>query len=109
MIEHRWNLRVPVHTQVSIRRRWFRSTIGTTRNISFEGMYVETSNARKLIDYTVEVAIPLTTDPHPSVIKVPGLVVRGTDSGIGLLLADYDEEIFQRLAALLAPAIRRHP
>lgn len=109
MIEHRWNLRVPVHTQVSIRRRWLWSTIGTTRNISFEGMYVETPDAQKLNNNTVEVAIPLTADTRAAVIKVPGRVVRSTDSGIGLLLADYDEEIFQRLATLLAPALRQRP
>ncbi|MGA7801694.1 MAG: PilZ domain-containing protein [Gammaproteobacteria bacterium] len=105
MIEHRWNFRVPVQTRVNIRRRWFRSTTGTIRDISFEGMYVETLNAPELINNTVEVAIPVTNQSRRTVIKVPGLVVRSTDNGIGLLLADYDDEIFQRLAALLAPAL----
>ena len=105
MIEHRWNFRVPVQTRVSIRRRWFRSTVGTTRDISFEGMYVETPAAQELVNNTVQVAIPLNTHTRPTVIEVPGLVVRGTDNGVGLLLADYDDEIFQRLAALLAPAL----
>jgi hypothetical protein len=107
LIEHRWNFRVPVQTRVSIRRRWFRSTVGTTKDISFEGMYVETPAARELVNNTVQVAIPVSTHMRPTVIKVPGLVVRSTDNGVGLLLADYDDEIFQRLAALLAPALEQ--
>lgn len=101
-MEQRWNIRMPVRTQVCIRSPDTGTIAGRTRDLSFEGMYVETSPDSVSAHTFVQVEFAVRDGANWSVVKTPAMIVRSADDGVGLMFPDYDDRVFDGLALLLA-------
>ena len=100
-MERRMNLRSPLRLRAVIR---YRDTGGnyrltaTTRNLSFEGAFLETGEIAHLQGSIVR--LELHVSPEDPLI-IDALVVNSRGDGLGLMFAYYNHEAFERLASLL--------
>ena len=109
MQEHRWNMRVAVDIPVRIEFPDNATVSGTAQDISFQGLYVDTDELPGTAETTVPVVVRM---PAPrkrrEEIEVPAVVVRTTDSGLGLLLFDYGDRVFDGIAEHIQTSVERH-
>ncbi len=107
-MEHRWNVRLPIQTEVALHHPTLGRVRGLTRDISFEGMYVETGPVQ--VDSKVLVSIEFDMGGgHGGMLRIPAFVIRTDHEGIGLMFTDgYDEKIFNGLARVLGGYLDRH-
>lgn len=105
--DSRMNIRVSARVPITVDfppRADNNSLRAVTRDIGFSGAFVENSESASregtLARVTLETA---AGDP----VTIDALVVRGRDDGMGLMFADYGEEVFHSLAALLRPELEK--
>ncbi len=101
-MEQRWNVRMPVHTHVSICCPDEGMVHGRTRDLSFEGMYVETSPEKVTSHTFLEVEFVVRDGAKYTPVRVPAMLARTTADGVGLVFPEYDDRAFDGLALLLA-------
>lgn len=104
-IESRANLRVPVRLSVTVElppRIERNSVRGVTRDISLSGAFIENSGSVPREGSLARLA--LETAPGGALV-IDAVVLRSNDQGMGLMFAHYGDEIFEPLAALLAPMV----
>lgn len=101
-MEQRWNIRMPVRTNVCIRSPDSEAVAGRTRDLSFEGMYVETAPDTVSAHTFVQIEFAVRDGANWAVVKTPAMIVRSEEDGVGLMFPDYDDTVFDGLALLLA-------
>ncbi|HKJ08849.1 MAG TPA: PilZ domain-containing protein [Gammaproteobacteria bacterium] len=100
-MEHRMNVRIPLHMEVGIEFPGSAFITGHTGNMSFEGMYVRTGNTGLPRHGLVKVEFVIHGPQEHAHLRVPALVVRTTPEGVGLMFGNCDEDIFEGIARLL--------
>lgn len=100
-MEHRMNVRIPLHMEVGIEFPGSAFITGHTGDMSFEGMYVRTGRAALPRHGLVKVEFVIHDKRRHAHLRVPALVVRTTPEGVGLMFGNYDEEMFEGIARLL--------
>lgn len=101
-MEQRWNARMPVRTHVSIRCPDDGMVHGRTRDLSFEGMYVEAPPEKVTSHTFLEVEFVVRDGAKYTPVRVPAMLARTTTDGVGLMFPEYDDKAFDGLALLLA-------
>lgn len=100
-MERRMNARKPLRFPATIRYRSMDASLSMptmTRNLSFEGTFLETGEIAQLEGSIVRVELAaLPSDP----ITIDALVVHGNRDGIGLMFAYYGNTVFEQLASVL--------
>jgi hypothetical protein len=88
-MEHRWSARKPHECSVAIDSPFRTQAIGWMRNIGLGGMFVETgalvlpTNAPVLVGFTF-----VMKDEYEEPFRLPGLVVRRTPAGVGIMFLE---------------------
>lgn len=100
-MEHRMNVRIPLHMEVGIEFPGSAFITGHTGDVSFEGMYVRTGKASLPRHGLVKVEFVIHGERQHAHLRIPALVVRTTPEGVGLMFGNCDEEIFEGIARLL--------
>ncbi len=93
-MEQRWNVRTPFELEVTVHTPEQDAIPGTTRDVSFGGMYVEAAADTRPADKTL-VDVTVSIDGNRETIS--GLVVRSGQQGFGVMFTD----LGQRMLALL--------
>ena len=105
-MEHRWSLRKPVDIEVSLRRQGMPAKRYRTRNISLEGVFVESGADTWPEDTFLELELPLydryasgsrTEQRH----RIPVVVVHRAEGGMGLMFCVFDQPLFRIVEHLL--------
>ena len=99
-MEKRELIRVPFQIDASI---LYQGQIfqGKIDNLSLKGMFIRTNAQFKLED-TIEITIRLAGESSELEIKVNGVVVRKTETGIGVQLEKVDLDSFIHLRNIVA-------
>ena len=103
-IEHRWSERKPIEMEVFLYHPSTGEIAGKTRDISLEGMYVETNGAELPVNSELEVSFITLTETGPKQHRVPAYVVHGSANGVGLMLRHVDYTDFYALRYMLTAA-----
>lgn len=102
--EHRWSERKPIRLNVSI----YYEPLGTiscqTRDISLEGMFVETPDVELPVEAELEVSFTTGNAGKQQEHHMPAYVVHGNDDGAGLMLRHVDYTDFYALRYMLNAA-----
>ena len=85
-VEHRWSPRKPIAMDVSLIYAPIGSIEGKTRNISLEGMYIETDGSEIPHQARLEVAFTARSGSGNKVYRMPAYVVHSHEKGVGLML-----------------------
>lgn len=101
-MEQRWNVRMPVKTPVVIRCADADVVSGRTRDLSFEGMYIEAPPEKVTTSSFVQVEFVVRDGANWALVRAPAVIVRSDGNGVGLMFPDYDDMVFDGLALLLA-------
>ena len=94
-MDHRLNGRVPTEVDVEVRCPGGSRLMGRARDISFHGMFIEMDGR---LDPPTFVMVRVLADGSDSSDEIPALVVRTTGAGLGVMLADYDRAVLERIA-----------
>lgn len=104
-MEHRWSERKPIEMDVALYYAPLGTITGKTRDVSLEGMYVQTMG----IDLPVHAELEVSFVTHngggaPQEHHLPAYVVHGDGSGVGLMLRHVDYSDFYALRYMLSAA-----
>lgn len=101
-MENRYTARKPVALDVELHHG--RASFGTfkARNISLEGMFVETGPVNLYPSDLIDATLVIGPDPAAT-HEVRAVVVHHTDEGIGLMFRDYEPALLGFLR-FLSPA-----
>ena len=94
-MDHRLNNRLPTDVDVELRCPGGSRLWGKARDISFHGMFIEVEGR---LDPPTFVMVRVLTDGRPANDEIPALVVRTTRAGLGVMFADYDRSLLERIA-----------
>ncbi|MGA7799861.1 MAG: PilZ domain-containing protein [Gammaproteobacteria bacterium] len=97
-MDHRLNNRLPtdVDVDVEIRCPGGSCLAGKARDVSFHGMFIEVDGR---LDPPTFVMVQVVADGRRLDGEIPALVVRTTKAGLGVMFADYDRSLLERIAA----------
>lgn len=99
--ERRWNLRKPVTADVVIDNQPIGLMRGRITNVSVGGLYVHTGPLTPAPQAHVELVLLRQAESGTRVFRIPTMVVRTANQGVGLVIHQYDLDSFRTLVALL--------
>ena len=100
-MEHRCSERWPIVIPVSIHRKEHPVVIGKTRNISLEGMFIETVSAHFDQNTCLEVELNTKLDHQSRRLRIPAVVARSSEQGIGIMFRSLSAESERALRNLI--------
>lgn len=100
-MEHRWSLRKPVEIEITLRRQGMPAKRYRTRNISLEGVFVDSGSDSWPEDTFLELELPLYGDQESERHRIPVIVVHHADGGMGLMFCVFDQPLFKTVEHLL--------
>jgi hypothetical protein len=103
-IEHRWSERKPIKLDVSIYYEPMGTITGCTRDVSLEGMFVETPGVELPLEAELEVSFETETSGKRQQHNMPAYVVHDSNGGVGLMLRHVDYNDFYALRYMLNAA-----
>lgn len=104
-MEHRWSERKPIEMEVALYYAPVGTIAGKTRDVSLEGMYVQTDGID--LPMHAELEVSFTTRSGNGAHQehhLPAYVVHGNGSGVGLMLRHVDYKDFYALRYMLSAA-----
>lgn len=101
-IEHRWMPRKSARLPVSIACRPFGLLRGRLRNISNGGAMVQLGD-RLPSNAPVELILPVCIDGDGRAYRLPAIVTRSGESGVGLMFGRVDSQAWTALLADIEP------
>ncbi|MEJ2644556.1 MAG: PilZ domain-containing protein [Gammaproteobacteria bacterium] len=103
-MEHRWSARKPIAMDVELFYAPIGSVLGKTRDVSMEGMFVNTGGVFLPTHAKVEVSFRTAHRRGNRQHRVAGYVVHGNGDGVGLMLRHVDYHDFHALRDMLRAA-----
>jgi len=103
-MEHRWSVRKPVEVDVSLRRQGTSLKRYKTRDLSMEGVFVESGPDSWPEDTFLELELPLFEKNKQTRHRVPVVVVHRSQNGMGLMFCVFDQPLFKAIEYLLYEA-----
>ena len=100
-MEHRWSVRKSVKVDVSLRRQGSTFERFKTRDLSMEGVFVESGKDSWPEDTFLEMELPLYENGIQTRHRVPVVVVHRSMEGMGLMFCVYDQPLFKAIEYLL--------
>lgn len=104
-MEHRWSLRKPVDIEITLRRQGVPARRYRTRNISLEGVFVESGPESWPEDTFLELELPLYgyrgIQQREERHRIPVVVVHRAEDGMGLMFCVFDQPLFRTVEHLL--------
>ncbi len=95
-MDHRYGSRIPMQVVVLLYRGGKRLGEFKTRDISTHGAFLVTGEMDLHLGAIIEISFILTENMQDR-YKVKGMLVRRTATGIGVIFADYSQQIMARL------------
>lgn len=99
-IEHRFNQRLPLNMDVVIFRNHIPIAVGKIRDISSNGMGIESEIGNLKRFCLLEVEVSVNQSPKLAYHRISGVVVHHGSNGFGLLFKDLsasDKDVVQQL------------
>ncbi|MGD8568651.1 MAG: PilZ domain-containing protein [Gammaproteobacteria bacterium] len=100
-MEHRWSARIPIATRVTLYRNKMPVAVCAATDIGLGGMFVATGPLTYSKDTTLEVDIKLDTEQGPTRFRLPACVVYHSQTGVGLMFLESDNEVSRTIRRLL--------
>jgi hypothetical protein len=100
-MERRWGMRRPVDVEVVLDNQPASLLRGRIGNISIGGLFVKTEPTALRLHAPIELVLLLDDRSGTRVYRLPAIVVRLTDDGVGLMFDQYDVNAFRTLVVLL--------
>jgi hypothetical protein len=109
-MEQRWSLRKPVTFEVRVSHKCHPVVRGRCRNISLEGLFIETGIVILPVGCRVDVEFALMTAGDPIRVRLPAVVVHRTSDGCGIVFHAFNTHVFRSIERMLyAPEDRFTP
>ena len=103
-IDQRWSERKPIALEVALYYPPVGTIMGRTRDVSLEGMFVETHGAELPVEAELEISFVTEGANKSHEHHVPAYVVHGGREGVGLMLRHIDYSDFYALRYMINAA-----
>lgn len=100
-MEQRWSLRKPVTFEVQVSYKCHPVIRGRARNISLEGLFIETGVVIPPVGCRVEMEFALMTPGDPQRVRMPAVVVHRADGGCGVAFHAFNTRVFRSFEQML--------
>ena len=100
-MEHRWSLRKPVSFEVRVSQKCNPVIRCRSRNISLEGMFIETGIVIPPVGSCVDVEFALLSGEVWEQIRMPAVVVHRTEYGCGIVFHAFNTKVFRSIERML--------
>lgn len=91
-MEHRYSKRVDAQLNVLLYRDGVPVAVGKTRNISANGVFVETIYQQQHGNRSMDIEFQPGEDPGTDKYYVKGMIVHRELDGVGLMIEDFDPD-----------------
>lgn len=106
-MEHRWSLRKPYRCSVTAYSPFRGTAIGRIRNVGMGGMFIETGVLIFSPYAPLYVKFSLDGDnEYSDEFHLESMVVRRTDSGLGVMFLEIEPDVLAALGRALYPELR---
>jgi len=113
-MEQRWSLRKPATFEVQVSHKCYPVVRGRSRNISLEGLFIETGIVILPVGCCIDVEFELMTGGAAETVRMPAVVVHRTEDGCGIAFHAFKTHVFRSIERMLyatddrfAPSPRR--
>lgn len=103
--EHRWSVRKPMVVDVGLNQQGSMKNRYRSRNLSMEGVFVESGADAWPVNTLLELELPLYGQLRQTRHRVPVVVVHRTGEGMGLMFCVFDQALFKTVEYLLYEAV----
>lgn len=100
-MEHRWSARIPLSTRVTLYRNRQPVTECFAKDIGRGGLFVATGPLTYSKNTPLDVDITLDTDEGPKQFCLPAYIIRCTETGVGLMFRESNNELSSLIRRLL--------
>jgi hypothetical protein len=100
-MEQRWSLRKPVTLEVQVSHKCYPVIRGRSRNISLEGLFIETGIVILPVGSSIDVEFALMTGEAWEQIRMPAVVVHRTAQGSGIVFYTFNTKVFRSIERIL--------
>ncbi len=100
-MNHRWGVRESIEREVVIYGSGAKLLRGHSRDMSFDGIFVSMSTGSLELRTLVELVVTLRSRCMTPMHRIPAIVARLTERGMGLMFASRDPGEISRFVALL--------
>jgi PilZ domain len=100
-MERRWSLRKPVTFEVQVSHKCNPVIRGRSRNISLEGLFIETGIVILPVGAFIDVEFALLTGETWEQIRMPAVVVHRTGHGCGIMFHAFNTAVFRSIERML--------
>ena len=96
-MEHRWSLRKPVTFEVLVSNKCHPLIRARSRNISLEGLFIETGIVILPVGSFIEVEFSLMIGRLQEQVRMPAVVVHRTVHGCGVVFHAFNTNVFRSI------------
>jgi hypothetical protein len=109
-MEQRWSLRKPATFEVQVSHKCYPVVRGRSRNISLEGLFIETGIVILPVGCCIDVEFGLMTGGVVERVRMPAVVVHRAEDGCGIAFHAFNTHVFRSIERMLyAPDDRFAP
>jgi PilZ domain len=100
-MEQRWSLRKAVTFEVQVSHKCHPVVRGRSRNISLEGLFIETGIVILPVGCCIDVEFALMSGGEPERVRMPAVVVHRAEDGCGIVFHAFNTHVFRSIERLL--------
>jgi hypothetical protein len=100
-MEQRWSLRKPVTFEVKVVYKCHPVVLGRSRNISLEGLFIDTGIMILPVGSCIEVEFGLVAGTQWEEVHMPAVVVHRNRDGCGIAFQTFNGKVFRVIEQLL--------
>jgi PilZ domain len=100
-MEQRWSLRTAVTFEVQVSHKCYPVVRGRSRNISLEGLFIETGIVILPVGCCIDVEFALMTGDDRERVRMPAVVVHRAVDGCGIVFHAFNSKVFRSIEHML--------
>jgi hypothetical protein len=100
-MEQRWSLRKPVTFEVQVSHKCHPLIRGRSRNISLEGLFIETGIVILPVGACIDVEFALMIGEAWEQVRIPAVVVHRAGHGCGIVFHAFNTMVFRSIERML--------
>jgi hypothetical protein len=100
-MEQRWSIRRPVMFEVLVSLKCHPVVRGRSRNISLEGLFIETGMVILPVGSCIDVEFALMTGAQWEQVRLPAVVVHRAGKGCGIVFHSFNTKVFRSIERVL--------
>ena len=107
-MEHRWSVRTPLSTQVTIYHNKLPVAVCTTKDIGLGGLFINSGPITYPVNTTLDLEFKLDSGEEFKQYRMLACVVYGSEKGLGLMFLEPNPEVIRTVRKMILDNAHNH-